>query len=122
MSSTAGAPRGVIPAGLLRGHKALVTGANSGIGKATAIGLGRAGADVVVNHVADADEAGKVVEETPQARTDLLRLIPYERVGEPEDIAQAAVALASDLMDHVVGTTLCVDGGMTLYPGFSTGG
>ncbi len=279
MSSTEGAPRGVIPAGLLRGQKALVTGANSGIGKATAIGLGRAGADVVVNYVADADEAGKVVEEiasfgvravayeadvsredqvvamtdrmvqefgtidilvanaglqrdaafeemtlaqwqkvldvnltgqflrareatkeflrrgvvpevsrsagkiicmssvhqvipwaghvnyasskggvqmmmatlaqelaprkirvnaiapgairtpinrsaweTPESRKDLLRLIPYERIGEPEDIAHAAVALASDLMDYVVGATLYVDGGMTLYPGFSTGG
>lgn len=60
--------------------------------------------------------------ETAQAREDLLRLIPYARIGEPEDIANAAVALASDLMDYVVGTTLFVDGGMTLYPGFATGG
>ncbi len=48
---------------LLRGQKALVTGANSGIGKATAIGLGRMGADVVVNYVADRDSAEKVVQE-----------------------------------------------------------
>ncbi|MEU0898261.1 SDR family oxidoreductase [Streptomyces massasporeus] len=279
MSSTEGAPQGVIPAQLLRGQKALVTGANSGIGKATAIGLGRAGADVVVNYVAGREEAEKVVEEiasfgvraaayeadvsdedqvvamtarmveefgtidilvanaglqrdapftemtraqwqkvldvnltgqflcareatkeflrrgvvpevsraagkiicmssvhqlipwaghvnyasskggvqmmmetlaqelapkkirvnaiapgaiktpinrsaweTPDAERDLLRLIPYERVGEPEDIAHAAVGLASDLMDYVVGTTLYVDGGMTLFPGFATGG
>lgn len=279
MSSTEGAPRKVIPAHLLRGQKALVTGANSGIGKATAIGLGRAGADVVVNYVAGRDEAEKVVEEitsfgvraaayeadvsdeeqvvamtqrmveefgtvdilvanaglqrdapftemtraqwqkvldvnltgqflcareatkeflrrgvvpevsraagkiicmssvhqvipwaghvnyasskggvqmmmetlaqelapkkirvnavapgavktpinrgawaTPEAERDLLRLIPYDRVGEPEDIAHAAVGLASDLMDYVVGTTLYVDGGMTLFPGFATGG
>ncbi|MFE3325782.1 SDR family oxidoreductase [Streptomyces sp. NPDC059176] len=60
--------------------------------------------------------------ETPQAEKDLLRLIPYGRVGEPEDIAKAAVALASDLMDYVVGATLYVDGGMTLFPGFATGG
>ncbi|MFB7177904.1 SDR family oxidoreductase [Streptomyces sp. NPDC056257] len=279
MSPTEGAPRGVIPAHLLKGQKALVTGANSGIGKATAIGLGRAGADVVVNYVAGREEAEKVVEEiasfgvraaayeadvsqedqvvammdrmvgefgtidilvanaglqrdarfeemtlaqwqkvldvnltgqflcareatkeflrrgvvpevsraagkiicmssvhqiipwaghanyasskggvhmlmttlaqelaprkirvnaiapgaiktpinkdaweTEQAREDLLRLIPYERIGDPEDIAYAAVALASDLMDYVVGTTLYVDGGMTLFPGFATGG
>ncbi|MFD6970894.1 SDR family oxidoreductase [Streptomyces sp. NPDC059949] len=279
MSSTEGAPRGVIPAHLLKGQKALVTGANSGIGKATAIGLGRAGADVVVNYVAGAEEAEKVVEEiasfgvraaayeadvsqedqvvammdrmvqefgtidilvanaglqrdatfaemtlaqwqkvldvnltgqflcareatkeflrrgvvpevsraagkiicmssvhqiipwaghanyasskggvhmlmttlaqelapkkirvnaiapgaiktpinrdawdTAEAREDLLRLIPYERIGDPEDIAYAAVALASDLLDYVVGTTLYVDGGMTLFPGFATGG
>ncbi|MFC8093127.1 SDR family oxidoreductase [Streptomyces sp. NPDC057301] len=279
MSSPEGAPRDVIPAYLLKGQKALVTGANSGIGKATAVALGRAGADVVVNYVAGRDEAEKVVEEiksfgvraaayeadvsnedqvvamtnrmveefgtidilvanaglqrdapftemtlaqwqkvidvnltgqflcareatkeflrrgvvpevsraagkiicmssvhqvipwaghvnyasskggvqmmmetlaqelapkkirvnaiapgaiatpinrsaweTPAARDDLLKLIPYDRVGDPEDIAHAAVGLASDLMDYVVGATLYVDGGMTLFPGFATGG
>ncbi|MFE1230371.1 SDR family oxidoreductase [Streptomyces sp. NPDC059442] len=279
MDSTAGAPESVIPARLLHGQKALVTGANSGIGKATAIGLGRAGADVVVNYVAGREAAEAVVEEivsfgvraaayeadvsqedqvvamtermveefgtvdilvanaglqrdarftemtlaqwqkvldvnltgqflcareatkefrrrgvvpevsrsagkiicmssvhqvipwsghvnyasskggvqmmmqtlaqelaperirvnavapgaiktpinrsaweTPEAREDLLRLIPYDRIGDPEDIAHAVVALASDLMDYVVGTTLYVDGGMTLFPGFATGG
>ncbi|MFE0374681.1 SDR family oxidoreductase [Streptomyces inhibens] len=279
MSSTEGAPLNVIPAHLLKGQKALVTGANSGIGRATAVALGRAGADVVVNYVAGREEAEKVVEEitsfgvraaayeadvsdegqvvgmmdrmvqefgtidvlvanaglqrdapftemtlaqwqkvldvnltgqflcareaakeflrrgvvpevsraagkiicmssvhqiipwtghvnyaaskggvqmmmetlaqelapkkirvnalapgaiktpinrdawdTPEAQKDLLRLIPYDRIGAPEDIAHAAVGLASDLMDYVVGTTLYVDGGMTLFPGFATGG
>lgn len=279
MSSPEGAPRNVIPAHLLKGQKALVTGANSGIGRATAVAMGRAGADVVVNYVAGTEEAEKVVEEitsfgvraaayeadvsdeeqvvamtnrmveefgtidilvanaglqrdapftemtlaqwrkvldvnltgqflcareatreflrrgvvpevsraagkiicmssvhqvipwaghvnyasskggvqmmmetlaqelapkkirvnaiapgaiktpinrsawdTPEARDDLLKLIPYDRVGDPEDIAHAAVGLASDLMDYVVGTTLFVDGGMTLFPGFATGG
>ncbi|MCX5265527.1 SDR family oxidoreductase [Streptomyces sp. NBC_00199] len=279
MSPTEGAPRDVIPAHLLQGQKALVTGANSGIGLATAVALGRAGADVVVNYVTGPEEADKVVEkirsfgvraaafqadvsdedqvvammnrmveefgtidilvanagmqrdaaftemtlaqwqkvlevnltgqflcareatkeflrrgvvpevsraagkiicmssvhqvipwaghvnyaaskggvqmmmetlaqelapkkirvnavapgavrtpinrsawETPEAREDLLRLIPYDRVGDPEDIAHAVVGLASDLMDYVVGTTLFVDGGMTLFPGFATGG
>ncbi|CAM5523345.1 SDR family oxidoreductase (plasmid) [Streptomyces viridifaciens] len=279
MSVAQGAPPGVIPAHLLRGQKALVTGANSGIGRATAIGLGRAGADVVVNYVAGREEAEQVVEEisgfgvraaayeadvsqedqvvamiarmvqefgtidilvanaglqrdapftemttaqwqkvldvnltgqflcareatreflrrgvvpevsraagkiicmssvhqlipwaghvnyaaskggvqmmmatlaqelaphrirvnaiapgairtpinrdawdTPDAEKDLLQLIPYGRVGDPEDIAHAVVGLASDLMDYVVGTTLYVDGGMTLFPGFATGG
>ncbi len=59
---------------------------------------------------------------TPAALKDLLTLIPYSRIGEPEDIARAAVWLASDQSDYVVGTTLFVDGGMTLYPGFATGG
>lgn len=279
MNSTAGAPQNMIPAHLLKGQKALVTGANSGIGMATAIGLGRAGADVVVNYVAGREDAEKVVEEitsfgvraaayeadvsqedqvtammdrmvqefgtidilvanaglqrdarltemtlaqwqkvldvnltgqflcareatkeflrrgvvpevscaagkiicmssvhqvipwaghvnyasskggvqmmmetlaqelapqkirvnavapgaiktpinrdaweTPEARQDLLKLIPYDRIGDPADIAHAVVALASDLMDYVVGTTLYVDGGMTLFPGFATGG
>jgi len=279
VSSTEGAPRDVIPAHLLKGQKALVTGANSGIGRATAVALGRAGADVGVNYVAGREEAEQVVEEitafgvkaaayeadvskedqvvamldrmvqefgtidilvanaglqrdapltdmtlaqwqkvldvnltgqflcareatreflrrgvvpevsqaagkiicmssvhqlipwsghvnyasskggvqmmmatlaqelapkkirvnavapgaiktpinrgaweTPEAQQDLLRLIPYDRVGDPEDIANAVVGLASDLMDYVVGTTLYVDGGMTLFPGFATGG
>ncbi|MEU2113385.1 SDR family oxidoreductase [Streptomyces sp. NPDC019507] len=60
--------------------------------------------------------------DTPDAERDLLTLIPYARVGDPEDIAHAVVALTSDLMDYVVGTTLYVDGGMTLFPGFATGG
>lgn len=59
---------------------------------------------------------------TPEALKSLLTLIPYGRIGEPEDIARAAVWLVSDEADYVVGTTLFVDGGMTLYPGFSTGG
>ena len=59
---------------------------------------------------------------TPEAEKELLRLIPYKRVGEPLDIAKAAVWLASDHSDYVTGATLYVDGGMTLYPGFSEGG
>jgi len=60
--------------------------------------------------------------QTPQAYASLMTLVPYARIGEPEDIARAAVWLASDQSDYVVGTTLFVDGGMTLYPGFATGG
>jgi glucose 1-dehydrogenase len=60
--------------------------------------------------------------ETPKAYADLMTLVPYGRIGEPEDIARAAVWLASDYSDYVVGATLFVDGGMTLYPGFATGG
>ncbi|MGW6517919.1 SDR family oxidoreductase [Streptomyces sp. NPDC054962] len=60
--------------------------------------------------------------ETPEAEADLLRLIPYHRVGDPDDIANVVATLASDLLDYVVGTTIYVDGGMTLFPGFATGG
>jgi glucose 1-dehydrogenase len=59
---------------------------------------------------------------TTAAYQDLMTLVPYKRIGEPEDIAQAAVWLASDAADYVTGATLFVDGGMTLYPGFATGG
>lgn len=279
MAAKADESRGPLSARLLHGQKALVTGANSGIGKATAVALGRAGADVVVNYVVGADDAEQVVEQikgfgvrayaheadvseedqvvemvarmvkefgtidimvanaglqrdsslvdmtlaqwqkvidvnltgqflcareaakefmrrgvvpevsrsagkivcmssvhqiipwsghvnyasskggvgmmmqtlaqelaphrirvnaigpgairtpintsawdTPEAEAELLKLIPYRRVGDPEDIAEAVVAMASDLLDYVVGTTLYVDGGMTLFPGFATGG
>ena len=60
--------------------------------------------------------------ESEQEEEKLLALIPYGRVGEPEDIAKAAVWLASDDSDYVVGTTLFVDGGMLLYPAFREGG
>ena len=60
--------------------------------------------------------------ETKQAYDSLMTLVPYGRIGEPEDIARAAVWLASDDSDYVVGTTLFVDGGMTLFPGFATNG
>ncbi|MBK9984765.1 MAG: SDR family oxidoreductase [Saprospiraceae bacterium] len=60
--------------------------------------------------------------ETPEAEKRLLRLIPYKRVGTTEDIGNAAVWLASDFSDYVHGTTLFVDGGMTLYPGFEDNG
>jgi glucose 1-dehydrogenase len=60
--------------------------------------------------------------ETPEAYSELMKLIPYQRIGEPDDLARAAVWLVSDEADYVHGTTLFVDGGMTLYPGFEGGG
>ena len=59
---------------------------------------------------------------TPEAYADLMKLVPYKRIGEPDDIARACAWLASDAADYVTGATLFVDGGMTLYPGFATGG
>jgi len=49
-------------------------------------------------------------------------LIPYNRIGEPEDIGQLAAWLASDQADYITGTTIFMDGGMTLYPGFGDNG
>ena len=60
--------------------------------------------------------------ETQEAYEELMELVPYKRIGEPEDIARAAVWMASDYADYVNGVSLVVDGGMTLYPGFATGG
>src|SRR5690242_7957373 len=60
--------------------------------------------------------------DTPAAYQELMKLIPYKRIGEAEEIGRAAVWLASDYADYVHGISLFVDGGMTLYPGFETGG
>lgn len=60
--------------------------------------------------------------EDPRARTDLLRKIPMGRLGRPEEIARLVVVLASDVASYLTGTTLFVDGGMTLYADFAHGG
>jgi glucose 1-dehydrogenase len=60
--------------------------------------------------------------ETPEALASLLKLIPYGRIGKPEDIGHVAAWLASDEADYVHGQTIVVDGGMTLYPAFAHGG
>jgi glucose 1-dehydrogenase len=60
--------------------------------------------------------------ETPEAYASLMKLVPYKRIGEPEDIGKAAVWLSSDESDYVTGASIFVDGGMLLYPGFEAGG
>ncbi len=60
--------------------------------------------------------------ETPEAYDKLLKLIPYNRIGEPDDISRAVVWLASDDSDYANGISLFIDGCMTLYPGFAEGG
>ena len=59
---------------------------------------------------------------TPEAYDALMTLVPYKRIGKTDNIGQAAVWLASDAADYVTGISLYIDGGMTLYPGFATGG
>jgi glucose 1-dehydrogenase len=65
-----------------------------------------------INKDATAGAAGK----------KLLKLIPYGRIGDVEDVANAVVFLASDASDYIVGTTLFIDGGMSLYPEFRGNG
>ena len=60
--------------------------------------------------------------ETEEAYSSLMNLIPYKRIGEPQDIGRTAAWLASDQADYVNGASIVVDGGMCLYPGFATGG
>jgi len=59
---------------------------------------------------------------TPEALNSLLTLIPYNRIGQPQDIGNLAAFLASDLADYITGTSIFVDGGMTTFESFSTGG
>ncbi len=58
----------------------------------------------------------------PETESALLKLIAYQRIGDPEDIAHAVIWLASDASDYVTGQTIYVDGGMTRYPEFRDGG
>jgi glucose 1-dehydrogenase len=60
--------------------------------------------------------------ETESALNELLKLIPYKRIGEATDIGKAAAWLASDEADYIIGATIYIDGGMTMYPEFAHGG
>ncbi|MBI4902470.1 MAG: SDR family oxidoreductase [Acidobacteria bacterium] len=64
----------------------------------------------------------KAAWETPEALQSLMKLVPYKRIGEPEDIGKTTVWLASDDADYITGSSIFVDGGMLLYPGFEAGG
>jgi glucose 1-dehydrogenase len=59
---------------------------------------------------------------TPEAYADLMKLVPYKRIGEVDDIGRVVAWLASDEADYMTGASIFVDGGMTLYPGFEEGG
>lgn len=59
---------------------------------------------------------------TPEAYNSLMSLIPYNRIGVPEDIGKLAVFLASDDSDYITGSSIFIDGGMTVFEGFATGG
>ncbi|MDQ0595479.1 glucose 1-dehydrogenase [Chryseobacterium ginsenosidimutans] len=59
---------------------------------------------------------------TPEALNSLLNLIPYNRIGQPQDIGNLAAFIVSDLADYITGASIFVDGGMTTFESFSTGG
>ncbi len=58
----------------------------------------------------------------PKQLKDLLTKIPLDRMAETDEVAQMAVVLVSDAASYVTGTTVYVDGGMTLYANFEHGG
>jgi glucose 1-dehydrogenase len=59
---------------------------------------------------------------TPEALSALMTLIPYNRIGQPQDIGNLAVFLASDMSDYITGASIFIDGGMTVFEGFAEGG
>lgn len=59
---------------------------------------------------------------TPDALNSLMTLVPYNRIGQPQDIGNLAIFLASDFADYITGASIFVDGGMTTFESFSTGG
>ena len=60
--------------------------------------------------------------DTPESLNSLMSLIPYNRIGQTKDIGNLAVFLASDDSDYITGSSIFIDGGMTVFEGFSTGG
>jgi glucose 1-dehydrogenase len=64
----------------------------------------------------------KVAWETPEAYNSLMTLVPYNRIGVPEDVGKLAVFLASDDSDYITGASIFIDGGMTVFEGFATNG
>ena len=52
----------------------------------------------------------------PKAKNNLEKFIPLNRVGKPEDIANASVFLLSDQANYITGTEIIVDGGLTSKP------
>ncbi|MEG0288933.1 MAG: glucose-1-dehydrogenase [Carnobacterium sp.] len=59
--------------------------------------------------------------EDPEKKESTLEMIPMNTIGKPEEVAAAAAWLASTESSYVTGTTLFVDGGMSLYPSFEEG-
>ncbi|GAB3755440.1 3-oxoacyl-ACP reductase FabG [Spirosoma pomorum] len=59
---------------------------------------------------------------TPEALNSLMRLIPYNRIGQPADIGNLAVFLASDKADYITGASIFIDGGMTVLESFVDNG
>jgi len=81
-----------------------------------------AGDRIRVNGIAPGAIATEINADATADQDKLLELIPYARIGNPDDVARAALFLASDAADYIVGSTLTIDGGMSLYPGFRDNG
>jgi 3-oxoacyl-[acyl-carrier protein] reductase len=86
----------------LTGKTALVTGASRGMGRASALALAAAGAQVLVHYGRGANEADGVVAEIRRAG------------GQPDDVGSVVAFLASQDARWITGDTIRVDGGSKL--------
>jgi len=61
----------------------------------------------------------KILRDNKKEYQRVLQQIPIDRIGNPEEVANAVEFLASNKSSYITGTTIYVDGGMTLYPSFA---
>jgi len=95
--------------------------ANYAAAKAGVIGLTKsvakefASRGITVNAIAPGYIVTPMTEGLPdQAKEELMKRIPLQRLGRPEDVANAVLFLTSDLASYITGQTLHVDGGMVI--------
>jgi 3-oxoacyl-[acyl-carrier protein] reductase len=72
-----------------------------------------AGRKIRVNAIAPGFIDTAMTQAIPEkARNEMISSIPLKRLGQPEDIANAAIFLASDMADYITSQVIVVDGGM----------
>jgi len=78
-------------------------------------------ANLVAPGAIDTD-MNKTLRDNKEVLEKVLKQIPINRIGNPEEVANVVEFLASEKASYITGTTIYVDGGMTLYPGFEGNG
>ena len=76
-------------------------------------------ANLVAPGAIDTD-MNQALRENKEERQRVLKQIPISRIGNPQEVANAVEFLASEKASYITGTTIYVDGGMTLYPSFAS--
>ena len=75
-------------------------------------------ANLVAPGAIDTD-MNKTLRDNKEVLEKVLKQIPINRIGNPEEVANVVEFLASEKASYITGTTIYVDGGMTLYPSFA---
>ena len=100
-----------------RGNPAYSASKHGAVGLTKTLGEAWASDGIRVNGIAPGlvdTKLTKVTTEHPKRLEGSLRAIPMGRMGEPSDMAGAALFLASPLAAYICGQTLIVDGGLSL--------